>query len=72
MKKWVIAFLLGIGVPFACNLSYVRLEFPKDILNGDWDALTVFKIHPCIRCVHLTFVHGGFWVSKEWTLFPPF
>lgn len=43
MKKWVIAFLLGIGVPFACNLSYVRLEFPKDILNGDWDGLDSFQ-----------------------------
>lgn len=28
---------------FACNTSYVRLEFPKDIINKDWEGLDSYQ-----------------------------
>ncbi|WP_407457565.1 hypothetical protein [Fibrobacter sp.] len=42
-KKWIIAILLGMGISIACNTSYVRLEFPEDIINGEWEGLDSYQ-----------------------------
>lgn len=43
MKKLFFVFLVGVVTSFACNTSYVRLEFPKDIINKDWEGLDSYQ-----------------------------
>lgn len=64
MKKWTIAFLLGIGTSFACNLSYVRLEFPEDILNNDWEGLDSYQ-DSTISKMCASYIHSWWFLGFE-------